>query len=391
MAWAELVNGKYRAMYRDAYGRKLVVRGRKFTNKQAAIRAGAAAEEDARQATFRNADAARMKWGDWCDKWWPNRPVATNTLRQDSYRRDKYLLPRWGGTKLCDINRHDVKQWAVALSLLPNGREDDAGEPATLSNSQVQKIVHLLSASLSAAIDAEILSLNPALRLKLPPPRPAVERFLTFEEWEAVHAQLPTERDQMIAETLVRTGLRWGELAGAHEHRLRGGKLHVVETWEPELGKIKPYPKGKRVRYVPVSPKHQERLLAFPRASVCGKPHTEGRCVSGLLVSSPGGMPVDGHNWSERVWAPAVDAAGIGRCRVHDLRHTFASWQLQAGLPLADVGKLLGHVSPVTTQRYAHLTEAPSAAVLAALPAVAGEVAEVADSGAEAGARNISE
>jgi integrase len=383
MAWAELVDGKYRGVYRDAFGNKRTVRGRRFTNKKAAVRAASAAEEEARKATFRNPDAARMKWQDWCDKWWPRRPVAANTLRQDSYRRDKYLIPQWGATKLCDINRHDIKQWAVELSLLPNGREDDAGEPATLSNSQVLKIVHLLSASLSAAVDAEILQVNPAAKLKLPPPRPAVERFLTYEEYHAVLDELPTDRDKLIVETLAKTGQRWGELAGAHEHRLRSGKLHVVETWEPELGKIKPYPKGKKIRYVPVDADLEERLIAFDRDKTCGKPHTEGRCASGLLLSSPEGLPLDGHNWSQRVWASAVERAGIGYCRVHDLRHTFASWQIQAGASLAEVGRLLGHESPLTTQRYAHLGEVPSAAVLAALPGKRMPAATGAGSGAE--------
>jgi len=43
--------------------------------------------------------------------------------------------------------------------------------------------------------------------------------------------------------------------------------------------------------------------------------------------------------------------------RIHDLRHSFASAGLAAGLTLNQIGELLGHKSTQTTHRYAHLIE----------------------------------
>jgi site-specific recombinase XerD len=54
-------------------------------------------------------------------------------------------------------------------------------------------------------------------------------------------------------------------------------------------------------------------------------------------------------------WAHIRKAAGIPDVRPHDLRHSFASSIASSGFDLPVIGKLLGHLSPATTKRYAHL------------------------------------
>lgn len=53
-------------------------------------------------------------------------------------------------------------------------------------------------------------------------------------------------------------------------------------------------------------------------------------------------------------WRGALRRAGITDFRWHDLRHTSATWMIQAGVPLDVVQQILGHESITTTQRYAH-------------------------------------
>lgn len=50
-----------------------------------------------------------------------------------------------------------------------------------------------------------------------------------------------------------------------------------------------------------------------------------------------------------------MKAAGIEAASFHSLRHTAAAWMVQAGVSLYEVQKVLGHSTPVMTQRYAHL------------------------------------
>ena len=52
-------------------------------------------------------------------------------------------------------------------------------------------------------------------------------------------------------------------------------------------------------------------------------------------------------------------AAGLDGVRLHDLRHSFASFGAGASLGLPIIGKLLGHSQAATTHRYAHLDADP--------------------------------
>ncbi|MEZ5579827.1 MAG: tyrosine-type recombinase/integrase [Candidatus Competibacteraceae bacterium] len=57
----------------------------------------------------------------------------------------------------------------------------------------------------------------------------------------------------------------------------------------------------------------------------------------------------------KRSFTHACQIAGIEDFRFHDLRHTFASWLMQAGAALVEVRDLLGHASVEMTERYARI------------------------------------
>lgn len=61
----------------------------------------------------------------------------------------------------------------------------------------------------------------------------------------------------------------------------------------------------------------------------------------------------------EKPWRLVRTKAGLGDVRLHDLRHTFASFGASANLSLPMIGKLLGHTQAQTTARYAHLATDP--------------------------------
>lgn len=65
------------------------------------------------------------------------------------------------------------------------------------------------------------------------------------------------------------------------------------------------------------------------------------------------GQPVG--QLSTRAWQAALNRAGIGDFRWHDLRHTFATWHRQAGTPTHELQRLGGWKTGAMVERYAHI------------------------------------
>ena len=73
----------------------------------------------------------------------------------------------------------------------------------------------------------------------------------------------------------------------------------------------------------------------------------------------PGRMPDKPLTSLQRLWNQVRVEADIADVRIHDLRHSYASFAINHGHNLAVIGKLLGHSKITTTQRYAHLADDP--------------------------------
>lgn len=367
MAWAEQIpgSGRWRGLYRDASGRRLTADGGPYPSEAKARRAANVAEDEARRRPGEPVTGSRrLTWGAWADTWWPRRKVEPGTAARDESRRVTHLDPRWATVRLAAISRDDVQAWVDELA-------DGGLAPSTVANAY-----HLLSASLKAAVLDGRLAANPCTSITLPRRPPADERFLTWDEVTAITHFLD-DRDALLVWWLVGTGARWGEAVGAHRHRLHLDtgvpRLDVHEVWDQRSREIKPYPKGRAKRSVPLpgwlAGKLRDALDDAVDPGRCGSAHRRGsRCRSGLVIPGRDGKVIDYDSWRKTRWLDACSRAQVGHVRIHDLRHTYASWLLQSRkVSIEGLSELMGHASIATTQRYSHLADTQWASVVDAL------------------------
>lgn len=134
---------------------------------------------------------------------------------------------------------------------------------------------------------------------------------------------------------LILTGARRGEIANAKWSDLQGNRLVLKEHKTDRTGDE---------RYIYLPQPAMEVIERLPRTS---------GTITGILTP-------------QKIWERLRVEAGCPDLRMHDLRHSFASSALSAGLSLAQIGELLGHKSTQTTKRYTHLVEEVAAAAATA-------------------------
>ncbi len=338
MSVRKLTTG-YQGQYRDAAGRRHT---QMWPTRTAAVVWAADGAAAVRVGTHRDPRAGRLTFAAWHARWDAARVIEDSTRRvAKSYTPG--LLQQWGHWPLSAITRLEVQGWVRRLER--EGRGPYA----------IEKLAQLLTSTLEAAVDEDLLPSNPARRVTLPRRTVTPVRVITQAEEQSLLEVLPTDRDRWMVEVFLDTGLRYGELAGLHGHRvdLLRAEVRVVEVLT-QAGKIKPYPKttaGQRV--VPLT---KRAVLALSQAMT-------GQGRDGLVFHahrrSPGTDtfgPVVGANWRRNVWTPSVERAGLAKPwpTPHSCRHTCLTRLAAAGVDVRTVQAFAGHGSLTTTYRYLH-------------------------------------
>jgi integrase len=175
-----------------------------------------------------------------------------------------------------------------------------------LAPTTVRTNYSVLRAILSAAVDADVLAVNPCRGVKLPAHARKEIRFLSADELERLADEMPDEYRPMIHLAGV-LGLRWSEVAGLRVGRIDFLRrtLEITETCAEVNGKL---------MFAPVKTKASRRTLNMPQFVVHmlsehlaarGRPEPDG-----LVFVAPEGGPPRRSNFRLRVFDPAVSAPG---------------------------------------------------------------------------------
>ena len=343
----------WEAVYVDPDGRQ---RTRSFTRKVDAQRWLTTIEADMLRGRYIDPDAGQVTLEVFARAWLERQTFDVTTRAAVESRLRTHVYPELGGLALHAIRPSVLQTWV-------------RGRARILAPTYVQLILGHVSAILGAAVDDQLIAANPARSRSVKAPKADRRRVVpwTVAQVQSIVARHP---DRYAAVPLVAagTGMRQGELFGLDvadvdflrrtvhvraQVRLLGGH----PTFAP--------PKGGRERDVPLpeitAVALAEHLRLFPAVEVTlpwgdldGEPVTRT-----LAFAGPKGGSLNKNTHNERVWKPALRAAGIAPSRdtgMHQLRHHYASVLLDAGVSIAALAEYLGHYDPAVTLRvYSHL------------------------------------
>jgi integrase len=281
------------------------------------------------------------------------RPGTIATLRA----RLRYVTAVFGETPLRELERMsgELADWR-----------------ATLPERSRYGIIQALRQALEAAVRWGYIDRNPAkLAGPNPQPSPRPVRAFTFAEVDAIGAELRPEYRTLPA-FVAATGLRPEEWAALERRDVdrAAGVLTVRRTVcngdVVELGKT-----SSSLRQVPLSRRALAALDELPP-----------RLDTPLLFPAPASGHLHLHNFRRREWGPAVEASGVERpARIYDLRSTFASNALAAGVTVFELARIMGSSVAMIERHYGALLDGAGAAIAGRLDALEAELAEQASEG----------
>ena len=251
---------------------------------------------------------------------------AKNGLRsyRDYERYGRYWTEALGTKTLRQVTPGDVERYIAEL--------DDELTPASI-NRQLAFLKRVFNVAIA---DGKAVT-NPVRSVKLFKENNQRVRFLTDEEELELRKAIGEDEWPMVA-VAMHTGLRRAE-----QFKLRWEHVDFTNG-------ILTVPRSKHgeTRRVPMNDTVRDLLRT---------------CTSRLksayvFPSETDETPIDACNYVRRVFMRAIEAAGVENFHWHDLRHTFASRLIMAGVDLRTVQELMGHKTITMTLRYAHLSPA---------------------------------
>ncbi|MFJ6536798.1 tyrosine-type recombinase/integrase [Paenarthrobacter sp. NPDC091711] len=271
---------------------------------------------------------------------------SSGTVKTYQTMLDLHVKKVIGGLPVDKLDYRAIAFWVK--SMMAKGRS-----PKTIKN------VHgLISAAMNTAEMLGYITRNPCRGVQLPSVEKAEDEmmFLTHAEFGLIMENMG-ERYRDFTNFLVMTGTRFGEATALTVADIdllgKPATARINKAWKRD---------GQNQFYIgPTKTRAGKRTIGLNPALVdLLVPLVAGRPSSELLFTTPKGERIVHKLYWHHYWVPAVKAAQLRGLRkdprIHDLRHTHASWLIQDGVPIFTISRRLGHASIKTTEQvYGHL------------------------------------
>ena len=285
----------------------------------------------------------------------------------DASNLRRHVVPLIGGKAVKALTAADVSKLqadiaagktAADVKTRKQGRAIVTGGKSTAA-----RTVAVLSAMLSFAARRGIISTNPALGVEKFKAEKR-ERFLSEVELEALADGLASLEHDAAINPMMAAAIRLLMLTACRKEEITRLQWAWVDLGRSCL-RLPDSKTGAKI--VPLAAAAVELLNTLPRTSVFVLPSskTDGPIIG--LQKAWGALRTRSTELARRraveAGEPADRAPDLTGLRLHDLRHSYASFAVADGSSLYMVGKILGHSQVSTTQRYAHLRDDPLKAV----------------------------
>ena len=286
----------------------------------------------------------QVKLSDYADTWLEKRKEQgkpQSSWLSDFERLKKWVRPAFGDRMLQRISTQEFENFLDRLVT------KERLAPAT--RNRVRGILHKLY---NDAKRQGLIQVNPISNVLV-----WKETLQGFDYWHSLeecrayltHAELEVAPFYVYAILALNTGARIGELVALQNRDidLSNRRIHLCKIKEYRSGDICKRTKGGGDRWLGMNDEVFKVLLAHKQKTKFSKPDD-------FVIYQTNGESKHARTIRD-IHLRVCKRAGVRVIRIHDLRHTFASHFVMNGGSINDLQGMLGHSSPMMTQRYAHL------------------------------------
>ena len=275
MGWVETRTGrdgkpKYIAKYRDLRGCKQSAGT--FTSKRQANAAWQTAEVKIAEGQVGDPRRGRQTFQRYVEeKWLPHHVIEPTTREKYTYYLGAHIMPEFGPMRMIDILPEHVREWITKMQ----------AKGASAWTIQYCKYSILNSIFTTATLEDRVITFHPSRGVRTPTVPSTPRQIITPEQFDAIYRALPDADFQLLIETAVETGLRWGELTELRVKDLGFGTrmlavsrkvIEVNPKFQAE-GKrfaVTDYPKDKEYRRFKISAQLARKIEAHVKSAGLG-------------------------------------------------------------------------------------------------------------------------